>query len=146
MKTLKEIKESNKSIVLYNEYGYLILTDKNVQTDEIVMEYINKAKDTDIIEVYEDEELITVVLQTMENQNLELQWKELNKQFTMSETSSITSDLHTGFFNAYKVVDKGNYEYDYIKKPFYYVVQFKRNKHGVFCIPISIEKKWLTKL
>ena len=64
MKTLKEIKESNKSILLYNEKGYLILTDNNVQTDEIVMEYINKATDANIIEVYEDEEIITVVLQT----------------------------------------------------------------------------------
>ena len=76
MITLKEIKESNKSIVLYNEEGYLILTDKNVQTDEIVMEYINKAADSDIIEVYEDEEIITVVLQTMEV----LQMKEREQQ------------------------------------------------------------------
>lgn len=64
MKTLKEIKESNKSILLYNENEELVLTDKNVQTDEIVMEYINKASDTDIIEVYEDNETVTVVLQT----------------------------------------------------------------------------------
>ena len=51
MKTLKEIKEANKSIVLYDEEGYLVLTEKNVQTDEIVAEYINRAKDTDIIEM-----------------------------------------------------------------------------------------------
>ena len=73
--------------------------------------------------------------------NLIQEWEELNKKFTMSETSSITSDLHTGFFNAYEVLDKGNYEYDYIKQPFYYVVKFKRNEHKIFCIPVSIEKK-----
>ena len=73
--------------------------------------------------------------------NLIQEWEELNKKFTMSETSSITSNLHTGFFNAYEVVDKGNYEYDYIKQPFYYKVTFIRNENRVFCIPVSIEKK-----
>ena len=73
--------------------------------------------------------------------NLMQEWKELNKKYTLSETSSITSDKHIGFFNAYEVVDKGNYEYDYIKQSFYYVVTFIRNEHNVFCIPVEIEKE-----
>ena len=73
--------------------------------------------------------------------NLIQEWEELNKKFTMSETSSITSDLHIGFFNVYEKVDKGNYEYDFIKQPFYYKVKFIRNEHRVFCIPVEIEKK-----
>ena len=77
----------------------------------------------------------------MDNQNLELQWEELKKKFTMSETSSITSDLHIKFYNAYITKDLGNYEYEYVKQPFYYVVKFKRNEHNIFCIPVSIEKK-----
>ena len=141
MKTLKEIKESNKSILLYNEDGYLVLTEKNVQTDEIVMEYINKATDADIIEVSGDNETITVVLQINTKRNLIQEWDELNKKFKMSETVNSVSDMKTSCFNAYKVVDNGNCEYEYIKQPFYYKVTFQRNEHRVCCIPVSIEKK-----
>ena len=73
--------------------------------------------------------------------DLSKEWDELNKKFTMSETSSITSDKHIGFFNVYEAIDKGQYNYEYVKQPFYYKVTFIRNEHRIFCIPVEIEKK-----
>ena len=70
------------------------------------------------------------------------EWKELNKEYTLSETSSSVSDIKTSCFNVYIRINKGNYNYEYTKQPFCYVVTFERNEHEVFCIPTKIEKKY----
>lgn len=69
MKTIKEIKATKKSILIYNEKEELVLNKNNVQTDELVFGLLDNAKDSDVIEIFEDDEILTVILNTKKESN-----------------------------------------------------------------------------
>ena len=64
MKTLKEIKAVEKSILIYNEKRELVLNENNVQTDELVFALLDNSNNNDVIEIFEDDEILTVILNT----------------------------------------------------------------------------------
>lgn len=120
MKTIKEIKATEKSILIYNEKREIVLNENNVQTDELVFALLDNAEDSDVIEIFEDDEVLTVVLNTKKESNSNAKTiREIKKGdfFTLKEIAEPKEsqvyikgdyDKSTKTYSCYKFSDVNN--------------------------------------